>query len=89
MNARLSGGCQVPIAGYAELDHGVILLRGLVGSPDGKRLVRGVISGRPEDAEELGTVLAEDLLARGAAQILAALHAENPDSSDAGDHGEG
>lgn len=74
-NRRLNGGCQVPIAGYAELDHGVIVLRGLVGSPDGSQLIQGVISGRPEDAEELGQVLAEDLLGRGAGAILDALYA--------------
>ena len=73
LNIRLHGGCQVPIAGFAELGHGVILLRGLVGSMDGQRFVRGDISGKPEDAEELGTVLAEDLLARGAGAILAEL----------------
>ena len=73
MNARLMGGCQVPIGGHAVIEHGVILLQGLVGSPDGSRIVRGDISGRPEDAEELGRVLAEDLLARGAGELLAAL----------------
>lgn len=73
LNIRLHGGCQVPIAGFAELGHGVIVLRGLVGSIDGQRFVRGNISGRPEDAEELGTVLAEDLLVRGAGEILAEL----------------
>ncbi len=70
LNATLQGGCQVPIAGHAELGHGVIVLRGLVGRPDGSEMVQGVISGRPEDAEELGRVLGEDLLGRGAAEIL-------------------
>jgi hydroxymethylbilane synthase len=37
MNARLQGGCQVPIGGYAEIEHGILLLRGLVGAPDGSR----------------------------------------------------
>ena len=69
-NQRLMGGCQVPIGGYAELDHGVIVLRGLVGNPDGSTMVQGVVSGRPEDAEELGQVLADDLLSRGAREIL-------------------
>ena len=76
MNARLQGGCQVPLAGYAEFDHGVVVLRGLVGRPDGGQIVRGVISGRPEDVDELGTVLAEDLLSRGADAILKELYAE-------------
>ena len=76
MNARLEGGCQVPIGGYAEIDHGVIVMRGLVGRPDGSELIEGSISGRPEDAVELGTVLAEDLLSRGADVILKEVYAQ-------------
>ncbi|MFQ5642793.1 MAG: hydroxymethylbilane synthase [Thiogranum sp.] len=76
LNEALQGGCQVPIAGYAELSHGVILLRALVGRPDGTELVQGVISGKPGDAEELGRVLAEDLLSRGAKQILDEVYGE-------------
>ena len=79
MNNRLQGGCQVPIAGFAEIDHGVILLRGLVGRTDGSEIVRGDISGRPEDAEELGTVLADDLLSRGADKILEEVYANERD----------
>lgn len=75
MNARLQGGCQVPIAGFAVLEHGVLLLRGLVGEPDGSTIVHGEIAGPPENAEELGVVLAEDLLSRGADRILDALYA--------------
>jgi hydroxymethylbilane synthase len=74
-NHRLQGGCQVPIAGYAELEHGVILLRGLVGTVDGSKIIHGEIAGPPEDAEYLGRVLAEDLLSRGAGQILEQLYA--------------
>ncbi|MGW8310871.1 MAG: hydroxymethylbilane synthase [Thiogranum sp.] len=76
LNERLQGGCQVPIAGYSEISHGVIVLRALVGRPDGSELVQGVISGKPEDAEELGQVLADDLLSRGAREILADVYGE-------------
>lgn len=76
LNQHLSGGCQVPIAGYAEIDHGVVVLRGLVGRPDGTQLIQGVISGRPEDGDELGQVLAQDLLGRGADVILSELYQE-------------
>lgn len=76
LNQHLSGGCQVPIAGYAEIDHGVVVLRGLVGRPDGSQLITGVISGRPENGDELGQVLAEDLLGRGADVILRELYEE-------------
>ncbi len=76
MNLRLQGGCQVPIAGYAELEHGILLMRGLVGRVDGSEIIRGEIAGPPEDAAHLGQVLAEDLLARGADEILAELYAQ-------------
>ncbi len=76
MNLRLQGGCQVPIAGYAELSHGVILLRGLVGRVDGSDIIRGEIAGPPTDARHLGEVLADDLLSRGAREILAELYAD-------------
>ncbi|OOZ39278.1 hydroxymethylbilane synthase [Solemya pervernicosa gill symbiont] len=77
MNARLEGGCQVPIGGHAVLDHGVIVMHALVGRPDGSEVVRGNISGRPEDAEELGQVLADDLLSRGAGEILKEVYAQS------------
>ena len=78
LNERLQGGCQVPIAGYSEISHGVMVLRALVGRPDGSQLVQGVISGKPENAEELGQVLADDLLSRGAKQILDEVYAGTP-----------
>ncbi|MGR9100740.1 MAG: hydroxymethylbilane synthase [Gammaproteobacteria bacterium] len=70
MNARLQGGCQVPIAGYAELGDGLIRLRGLVGRPDGTLIVRGEKTGVFGQAEAIGTALAEELLAKGADGIL-------------------
>ncbi|VAW94731.1 Porphobilinogen deaminase [hydrothermal vent metagenome] len=74
MNLRLEGGCQVPIAGFAEIDKDILLMRGLVGSADGTRIIRAEIAGKPEHADELGTVLAEDLLAQGAKEILNELY---------------
>jgi len=67
---RLEGGCQVPIAGHARLDRGRLLFEGLVGSVSGDRLVKGRMEGSPEEAETLGIRLAEDLLGRGAKEIL-------------------
>jgi len=69
-NARLQGGCQVPIAGHALLENGQIWLRGLVGEPDGSRIVAGELSGPAAEAESLGAALAEELLERGAGAIL-------------------
>lgn len=74
MNARLNGGCQVPIAGFAEIKDGKLFMRGLVGSPDGSRLYRAEASSSLEQAEQLGRMIADDLLAQGAAQILSELY---------------
>jgi hydroxymethylbilane synthase len=72
-NATLSGGCQAPVAGFSLLASDRLELRGLVGRPDGSEIVRGQISGPAQDAGTLGRELAEELLARGARQILEAL----------------
>jgi len=74
MNTRLEGGCQVPIGSYAELSHGEIWLRALVGAPDGSQMVRGERRGPAEDAKELGISLAEELLNNGAREILAEVY---------------
>jgi len=76
MNNRLQGGCQVPIAGYSELEGDQIWLRGLVGEPDGSQVVRDEVSGAIENAEQLGFELAERLLEQGAKYILDKLYAD-------------
>ena len=70
LNAALEGGCQVPIAGYAEIEGDALHLRALVGAPDGARIIRGERRGAAIDAESIGAELARELLARGAKQIL-------------------
>ena len=70
LNARLEGGCQVPIAAYAELSDDMLQLRALVGEPDGSRLIRGETQGEARRAEALGETLADELLRRGARTIL-------------------
>jgi hydroxymethylbilane synthase len=67
----LGGGCLVPIAAHATIESDFMTLHGLVASPDGPEAVRGKQSGSALDAETLGRLLADDLLARGAARILA------------------
>ena len=69
--ARLGASCRTPVAGYAQLVGGQVVLRGLVGRPDGTQLIADMIAGDPSRAEELGVSLADTLLARGAGAILA------------------
>jgi hydroxymethylbilane synthase len=77
LNRRLMGGCQVPIGGYAEIKGQELHLIGMVGRPDGTELVRGEQRGLVSGADQIGIVLAEDLLARGAEQILNDYYEEN------------
>lgn len=77
--ARLEGGCQVPIAAHAVWEAGggqgpaALTLAAWVGSLDGGRSVRGERTGPADDPERLGVLLAEELLAGGAGEILAAI----------------
>ncbi len=73
MNAKLNGGCQVPIAGFAQIDNDEISMRGLVGNPDGSVIYRAEKRGHISDAFAIGEAIAEDLLAQGAFDILQAL----------------
>lgn len=70
MNARLEGGCQVPIGSYAELEGDTLWLRALVGAPDGSKIIRGERRGPMKNAEKMGIELAEELLGQGADVIL-------------------
>ena len=74
MNETLQGGCQVPIAGYAVLEGDQLFLRGLVGEPDGSRVLRAEMRGPADDPVTLGVNLARNLLDQGAGDILARLH---------------
>ena len=68
--AGLGGGCALPIAAYAEIVGGELVLRGRVSSRDGAEQIDAGIGGRPEEAETLGCRLADEALARVAAALL-------------------
>ncbi len=73
---KLEGGCQVPIAAYGQTTGTVLQLEGLVGTVDGKRLIRHRLEGPVEKAESLGVELAEILLSQGAREILDEVYKE-------------
>lgn len=70
MNARLQGGCQVPIGGHAILQNHKIWLRGLVGAINGQQIIRAEGSAEKDQGAALGEQIAEELLAQGARAIL-------------------
>jgi len=71
---RLQGGCQVPIGVYATVQGETIHLRGLVGSLDGKTLLKVEKTGSAEDPQLLGDDLALEILKMGADKILAEVY---------------
>jgi hydroxymethylbilane synthase len=66
--AGLHGGCNVPLGAYAVEDDGAVCLTAFVSRPDGSGLLRG--QARDVDPQRAGASLAEQLLARGARELM-------------------
>ena len=66
----LEGGCQVPIGANAVTEDGKIHLEGMVGNLDGSVNLRDIITGEENDAENLGELLADVLIRKGANELL-------------------
>ena len=71
----LQANCQSPVATYAVIEDAVMTVTALVALPDGSDSIRDSVQGSSEDAENLGVQLAENLLAQGAGELLAAVSA--------------
>ncbi len=68
--ARVEGGCQVPVGVYATPDGESLNVEAVIASLDGKRLYRDSVHGKKEEAEALGTKLADKLLDMGGIEIM-------------------
>jgi len=68
--AALGGGCQVPIAGFAEVANGQIKMQGCVASVDGKSVIKRETSGASSEYKELAEGLAKEILAAGADKLI-------------------
>lgn len=66
----LGGGCQNPIAAYAEIDDRRIILQGLIASLDGKQIIRKSGSFSRENPETAGGILAESVINSGGDELL-------------------
>lgn len=70
MNARLEGGCSVPIAGFSTINNQTITLTGLVGNVHSGVILKHQICGKAANSHTLGIELADKLIALGAKNIL-------------------
>jgi hydroxymethylbilane synthase len=73
VSQTLGGGCQLPIAGFAELSSDHLKLRALVGYPDGSKICHSEKQGSKQNPTQLGQLVAADLTAQGADIILASM----------------
>ncbi len=70
VTATLAGGCRLPIAAFATLEAGQLTVRGLVGEPDGSRLLTDTRRGPAAEPAQLARAVAEGLLSQGAGAII-------------------
>jgi hydroxymethylbilane synthase len=70
----LGGGCQVPIGAYATVSEGRVHILAIVAAPDGTQVIRAEAEGPAAEASLIGASLANELLTRGARQILEAVY---------------
>ncbi|HTZ41257.1 MAG TPA: hydroxymethylbilane synthase [Syntrophales bacterium] len=68
--AVFGAGCQVPVAAYGKIEKDSITLTGLVASLDGRMLIKDRVRGPVAEAEKMGRILAERILASGGRQII-------------------
>jgi hydroxymethylbilane synthase len=69
----LEATCQVPLAAHAVLENGVVKLKSIVSTPDGKESVQAAGEAPAADAVALGQQVAAELIKNGAGQIIASL----------------
>jgi hydroxymethylbilane synthase len=74
-NETLQGGCQVPIGCHATLNQDTLHIRGLISCLDGSKTIKAEITGKANDADQLGRKLATLLLNDGADAILNEIYA--------------
>lgn len=69
----IEGGCQVPIGVHASVQNEEITVEAIIASLDGQTVLRNKITGKAQEAEELGRQLGTKMLAEGGSQILASI----------------
>lgn len=72
--AQVEGGCQVPVGVYGEVNEdNTLTVEAVIGSLDGKTIIRDKVTGKRENASELGEALAKKILASGGLEIMQSL----------------
>lgn len=72
--SRMGGGCNSPIAVYAQVDRAGLTMDGLVAAADGTKIIRETLGPVASTAEEAGRALAERILSKGGRELLTNIH---------------
>jgi hydroxymethylbilane synthase len=75
--AHLQGGCQVPLGCFSKVENGILNMNGFVASVDGTKFINETISGEISKGAELGVQMAENMLEKGALEILNQIKSTN------------
>lgn len=73
---ELEGGCQIPVGAYARIERDRFIMDGMIGSLDGKNIVRGKTEGLPDEGTGLAIQLAQTLLKSGGKNILESIRSK-------------
>lgn len=73
MLKTVEGGCQIPVGVFTKIDSNIIQLDAMIGTIDGKKVVRCSMKDLVENSQELGRRVGLDLLERGGREILSTL----------------
>jgi hydroxymethylbilane synthase len=82
--ARLGASCNTPMAAHARLQGDTVRMTAIVASQDGRRIIRASITAPATAAAELGRDVADELLARGAADLTPLAPPSPTDHADPG-----
>jgi len=75
--AAMQGGCQVPLGAWARMERGELVMEAFVCSVDGLQYIKERNGGAAEQAVQIGTQLAQQLLNAGATEILQAVERQH------------
>lgn len=75
--AAMQGGCQVPLGAWARMERGELVMEACVCSVDGLQYIKERNGGAAEQAVQIGTQLAQQLLNAGATEILQAVERQH------------
>jgi hydroxymethylbilane synthase len=73
VSRELGGSCTVPLAAYAVIEASQLRLRACIAQVNGEGMLETELTGRPEEAAEMGRRAADELRKGGADKIIAAL----------------